>query len=136
MNTRMSWMLSPTIATLILATLSSSAFATVRHWTGATNSSMSFPGNWDGNVAPQPGDDLVFELLATLAVNNDFPADTSFHSIVLARNYTLGVNEIMLGDGGLALSSLTQALVSAPIKLSSAQTFHVMRARGWTSSAR
>jgi hypothetical protein len=46
------------------------------HWTTAAN--------WVGDVAPQPGDDLVFPAgAARLANVNDFPGVTSFHHLAV-----------------------------------------------------
>src|SRR5204862_2757218 len=63
------------------------------HWTTAAN--------WAGDVAPQPGDDLVFPLGAARPANvNDFAAGTAFHSIDLrAAGYQLTGNAIALAAG-------------------------------------
>src|SRR5206468_7316575 len=63
------------------------------HWTTAAN--------WVGDVAPQPGDDLVFPSGAAQLTNvNDFPAATAFHSLaVQAANYQLTGNAITLTAG-------------------------------------
>src|SRR5204862_7924354 len=63
------------------------------HWTTAAN--------WVGDVAPQPGDDLVFPKgAAQLANVNDFPAGTSVHSIaVRAAGYQLTGNALALAAG-------------------------------------
>src|SRR4051812_29927477 len=47
---------------------------------GGGDASWMNAGNWD--VAPQPGDDLVFpDGLTNLQADNDFPVDTIFSSI-------------------------------------------------------
>ena len=67
------------------------------HWTTAAN--------WVGDVAPQPGDDLVFPSgAAQLANVNDFPAGTAIHSIAIgdqtfAPRYQLSGNAIALAAG-------------------------------------
>src|SRR5581483_1606128 len=119
-------MLSLTIATLMLAMLSSSALAATKTWTGTTSGSMSTASNWQGNVAPASGDDLVFPNgVVNTAINNDFPADTAFNSITLGNAYDLGGQEFLLGAGGLQLTVAQNVQISAPIKLSAAQTWTV-----------
>src|SRR5437899_804929 len=63
------------------------------HWTTAAN--------WVGDVAPQPGDDLVFPSgAAQLATVNDFPGGTEFHSFkIAAPSYHLTGNGIALTAG-------------------------------------
>src|SRR5438067_877472 len=59
------------------------AFAATRSWTGGGGNVLwSNPANWQGNVAPIDGDDLVFTVgdTPTLATTNDFPLIT-LHSI-------------------------------------------------------
>jgi fibronectin-binding autotransporter adhesin len=60
------------------------------HWTTAAN--------WVGDVAPQPGDDLVFPAgAARLANVNDFPGGTSFHHLAVnGFNYQISGNAIVL----------------------------------------
>lgn len=49
---------------------------------GAGTSNWSEAANWQGNVAPVPGDDLVFPGDAAQKTNfNNFPSGTSFHSL-------------------------------------------------------
>jgi autotransporter-associated beta strand protein len=68
--------------------------ADVAIWTGAGgDSNMSNPANWQGNVAPSPGDFLSFDELTALnlsgnfAVNNDFPAGTTFSGIEITSTH-------------------------------------------------
>src|SRR6266496_2181163 len=56
-------------------------------WTGggAPNNSWTTAANWVGNMAPSPGDDLVFPAGPTqLSAANNFPAGTAFHSITFS----------------------------------------------------
>jgi autotransporter-associated beta strand protein len=51
---------------------------------GGADNKWTTPANWAGDVAPQPGDDLVFPAGVRIRTNvNDFPADTAFHSIAV-----------------------------------------------------
>jgi autotransporter-associated beta strand protein len=53
--------------------------------------------NWVGDVAPVPGDDLVFPAAADqFTAENDFAAGASFHSITLEASYELSGNAITL----------------------------------------
>jgi ELWxxDGT repeat protein/autotransporter-associated beta strand protein len=74
-------------------------------WTGgsAVGGNWTDPANWQGNVAPRPGSDLVFPgATGHLSATNDFPAGTPFRSITLdGSGYHLAGNGLVLGDGGL-----------------------------------
>ena len=63
------------------------------HWTTAAN--------WVGDVAPNPGDDLVFPSGAAQLTNvNDFVAGTAFQSIgVTAGGYQISGNSVSLAAG-------------------------------------
>ncbi|MBO0697984.1 MAG: autotransporter-associated beta strand repeat-containing protein, partial [Zavarzinella sp.] len=78
-------------------------------WTGGSQvgGNWTDPANWQGNVAPRPGSDLVFpESAARFALTNDFPADTPFNSITLdGGDYVLTGNRLILGDRGLTVNS-------------------------------
>ncbi len=81
------------------------AEATPRTWTGATSGNWSTATNWSGNVAPVPGDDLVFPLIASNKTNtNDLGAGTQFQSILIQGDYTISGNAIQLGAGGLTFT--------------------------------
>lgn len=100
-------------------------------WTGqGVDNNWMTPQNWQGNLQPAAGDDLVFGLCLPVpcfkyVLVNNFPAGTSFHSITFADGYTMNGNAITLSSG---LSGGTQqispnATVSMPITLSAPQTF-------------
>src|SRR5438132_7224087 len=63
------------------------------HWTTAAN--------WTGDVAPQPGDYLVFPSgAAQLANVNDFAAGTAFHSLALTGDgYAITGNAVAFTNG-------------------------------------
>lgn len=74
---------------------------TVRTWDGggADNSWMT-AANWNGDMAPLPGDTLIFPPSATRRTNiNNFPSGTAFDSISFTGGgYTLSGNRITLND--------------------------------------
>src|SRR5262245_16226978 len=67
----------------IIEALEERTVLSVATWTGGgANNVWSNPANWAANVAPSPGDDLVFPAgAARLSAANDFPAGTPFRSI-------------------------------------------------------
>lgn len=105
--------------------------ANTRTWTGGSvaNGGWTTAANW-GGIVPAPGDDLVFPAGAARTTNtNDFPAGTSFHSIVFSGSgtgYTISGNGIALVAG---ISSTVDAghtdTLSLAITLSADQTIDV-----------
>lgn len=64
------------------------------------NNNWSLPLNWVGDVAPQPGDDLVFGAAPLKVSVNDFAAGTAFRSITLSdSSYQIFGNAILLAAG-------------------------------------
>jgi len=62
------------------------------HWTTA--------GNWVGDVAPHPGDDLVFPAGAARLTNvNDFPSGTAFGRLTAVGGYQLTGNGVNVSSG-------------------------------------
>jgi hypothetical protein len=70
-------------------------------WTGAVGPNWSTAGNWVGDVAPSPGDSLVFPAAAgNLTNTNDFPAGTTFNSITIqGSGYKMTGNALTLSSG-------------------------------------
>jgi autotransporter-associated beta strand protein len=112
------------------ATWNSTA-ATTANWMDATN--------WLGDVAPVPGDNLVFPSLPSnfqLDTNDDFPDGTNFNSITIdGSGYTLAGNSLDLTTGltgsfsGTSTISLNMELTAtpaAPVSVSSGTTLAVM----------
>jgi autotransporter-associated beta strand protein len=89
------------------------AAAATRTWSGAGgNNQWMTPANWQGNVAPVAGDDLVFPVGGAQTVNvNNFPAGTSFGSITFVAAYTIGGNAIAM-TGTLAVTSAAAVTVT------------------------
>jgi hypothetical protein len=71
-------------------------------WTGlGADNNWSTAANWAGNVAPSPGDDLVFAGTDRLTPTNDFPANTPFGTITFASGgFDLGGNAVLLDASG------------------------------------
>ncbi len=98
-------------------------------WTGgdiATSSGWSDGLNWQGGAAPVAGDALVFPTGFAAATNNDFGANTDFHSITIGDSgYTFAGNAISL-DAGI-IASYPSGGVTFPINvaLNADQTFEV-----------
>ena len=71
-------------------------------WTGAGGGLGNWSNrfNWQGNVAPSPGDDLVFTGTTTQNNLNDFSPGTAFNSITLLTNgWLLNGNSIVVSNG-------------------------------------
>ena len=78
--------------------------------------------NWQGNVAPAAGDDLIFPVggLQTTNVNN-FPVGTSFGSITFVAAYTVTGNPItMTGTLGLTSAAAVTVTFGLPVTIASA----------------
>jgi autotransporter-associated beta strand protein len=103
--------------------------ATTSVWTGADigRTNWSDALNWVGNIAPVPGNDLIFPAGAAQFIStNDLTGVTGFNSITFeAGGYTVNGNEIRLSGGpaaGLrttepAGSGLTATTLNLPIAL-------------------
>src|SRR5262249_19820395 len=74
---------------------------TTRTWLGVDGNNWSDALNWVGNVAPSPGDDLVFAASAANShPSNDFAAGTTFGSITISSaDYVLSGNQVKLSHG-------------------------------------
>jgi autotransporter-associated beta strand protein len=102
--------------------------ASTRRWDGGSvvNGNWQTKENWEGDVAPLPGDDLVFPSGAPRLTNsNDFPAGTTFNSITIsAPGYLISGNSIALNAGVTSSALGTVPSICVPIKLNSDQTFN------------
>lgn len=69
--------------------------STTRVWDGGGgNDNWTTAANWDNDVAPLAGTDLVFAGSTRLTPNNDFPAETSFASIT----FNSGAGPFVIGQ--------------------------------------
>lgn len=68
--------------TATTVTLTEVAHPTTRVWDGGgADNNWTTAANWDYDIAPKAGDDLVFAGATRLTPNNDYPAETTFASI-------------------------------------------------------
>jgi hypothetical protein len=89
---------------------------------GGADNNWTTAANWVGDVAPQPGDDLVFPLGPPRTANvNDFPAGTAFHSMAIGPNYHMTGNAIAL-VAGLTCSGFAPRILFS-LTLTGDQTF-------------
>ena len=83
-----------------MVSVAAPAAAVTRTWDGggADNNWMN-AANWNNNVAPAAGDDLLFPagVVDTVTVNN-FPAGTKFGVIAFNAPYTVSGNRILIGN--------------------------------------
>jgi autotransporter-associated beta strand protein len=78
-----------------------------RTWDGGgSTNNWSEAANWVGDVAPQPGEKLVFTGTVRQSNTNNFPADTSFTSLEFAvHGFSVSGNRLALDSaGGLTVS--------------------------------
>jgi autotransporter-associated beta strand protein len=103
-------------------------------WTGLgfdINNHWTTPSNWKGNVAPTPGDDLVFPAGATQLINfNDFIGSTGgpvpFNSITFTGGgYGLQGNAVILNAGMTdnATNPTVDTVALSAVVLGASQTF-------------
>jgi fibronectin-binding autotransporter adhesin len=98
--------------------------AAVRTWDGgAADGTWMNATNWAGDVAPSAGDDLVFPAgAAQLTCNNNFPAGTTFNSIIIGAPYDFTGHSIALNAGILATNG-NATYIETSLILNSNQTF-------------
>src|ERR1700748_730531 len=89
------------------------ATGATRNWTGASvtmsgvpqDNFWTNPFNWMGNVAPVPGDDLVFDGGSQLSSVNNFGAGTTFNTLTV-KGHSMEGAAIALNAGLSATASL------------------------------
>lgn len=89
---------------LTLSALAFSAAAATRVWNGNVNGNWTTAGNWNGGVAPQPGDTLEFPAGATrFTITNNYAANTEFNIVAIyGAGYSIYGNSLRLrGDNGV-----------------------------------
>ena len=99
-------------------------YAATRTWTGTTSGTWSVASNW-GGTAPSAGDDLVFSTANNTAMNNDFPANTVFHSMTFnaSTNWIILGNAIDVGAGGITITGGSSLNAGIALTLTAAQTW-------------
>jgi len=117
-------------AALTMTAAPASAAGTATWIGGGANTYWTTPGNWEGGVAPSPGDNLLFKGGYPVSTNN-FPAGTAFASIRFvggATTMTLRGNQVALGSGGISADDSfdpDNITVALPIRLALNQTFTI-----------
>ncbi len=112
---------------LSLEPLETRELLSVCHWDGGGNDDYwTTAANWQGDVAPVAGDDLVFEGTTRTSTQNNFAAGTSFHSIEFASDdFSLAGNNFTLTSGITVDSGISNATISMGIALSGPTTINV-----------
>src|SRR5262245_35865800 len=97
-------------------------------WDGGSffSNNWTAGGNWIGNVAPKPGDDLVFPAGAGRLTSNfnDFAPGTAFGSITFTGGgYKLNGNRILIGslnpfDPAQVVNSAGNNTIALPMEIS------------------
>src|SRR4029077_11146797 len=102
-------------------------------WDGGSSNSNNWSDrfNWQGDVAPVGGEDLIFPSGAARMTNsNNFPSGTQFHSITFSGFglYTISggsLNMLNLGAGGITSTDLGVNEYNGPIQLDGQRTIDV-----------
>ncbi len=94
---------------LILFCLPAISYGAVKTWDGGgSDNNWTTAANWNGDIAPSSGDDLVFDGTVRTSPVNDFPANTSFNSITFNLNcgaFSITGNSIYLTGGASAITT-------------------------------
>ncbi len=107
------------------------AFTYVRStetWTGlGGNNNWSTAANWDSNVAPPGGDDLVFPSGAAQLANTNDLSGKSFHSITIAGGgYVINGNPITLTNGISDSDASNTSEIQLNVALTATETVDVV----------
>ena len=91
--------------------------------------------NWQSDIAPVAGNDLVFDDATRLSSINDFPHNTMFNSITITTDVSMFGHRITLGPGGLVAQSfdLNDSVINVGINLtftSSSGAVNVLNSKG------
>src|SRR5262245_59641702 len=115
-------------AAAVLAT-SSLALAVDRTWHGGgANNSVTSGANWVGDVAPNPGDVLIFDGISRLTPVNNFAIGTSFGGIQFtstAGAFNLSGNQITLGGDIVNNTGLVTQMIGLDLLLSATRGVNV-----------
>ena len=106
--------------------LTETAFGATKTWdAGGIGNDWNTPANWNLNLLPSSGDDLVFPtgVAPTRKSMNNSGAFNLLKLTFQDSGYTITGNSITLGSGGIAVAG--NATVSLPITMGATQTFSV-----------
>lgn len=109
---------------LFLESLEQRSLLATMTWDGSSSVNWTDAANWVGDIAPAAGDDLFFPAgAANLTNNNDFPAGTSFNTILfMGGGYNITGNAISLAGGLTANNTTGNNSFSPAITLGNALT--------------
>jgi autotransporter-associated beta strand protein len=88
-------------AAVMVTAAAATATSATRTWDGGNqfNNNWTAPANWAGDVAPAPGDELIFpDGVADTSTVNNFPAGTKFNKITFQATYVVDGNRIVIGS--------------------------------------
>ncbi len=91
-----------------------SVFAATKTWDGGgADNNWTTAANWDSDVAPVAGDDLIFDGSTRTSPSNDFVAATNFTSVTFAATasaFTLSGNSVTITGGASAITASNASL--------------------------
>jgi autotransporter-associated beta strand protein len=122
-------------ASLFVAGIEDAAAAT-RRWDGSSSALWSDTANWEGDVAPVSGDDLVFPAGALNPTNQNDIVGLQINSVVFEGDYTITGQPIALDAGGLALNASCNVTWGLETTLSAVQTWAIPGSSSLTRSGR
>lgn len=113
------------------ATVTTSPAGAFRTWDGGgSDANWTTPANWLDDIAPLPGESLLFPAgAAQLASTNNFPATTLFNSLRLTGNYTLATGSLKL-TGQLTANLTGTATLNNVTFLNDDITDHIIHLEG------
>ncbi|HWC60755.1 MAG TPA: autotransporter-associated beta strand repeat-containing protein [Verrucomicrobiae bacterium] len=116
-------------ATLVIFHLATPASAADRLWNGSGgDSKWKTPGNWNGGIAPAPGDSLFFAGTVSAVNTNDFTAGTAFGGLNFngPGSFALWGNSVAL-NGNITNNQIsTLEAINVPLTLGVAPTIDVV----------
>lgn len=101
-------------------------------WDGEAGTNWSNGVNWLGDLAPAPGDALIFTGALGTAASNNYAPNTTFAGLTFdasAAAFTLGGSAINL-SGGVVNNSLSVETISLSVGLQGTQTVNVSSVDG------
>jgi hypothetical protein len=105
-----------------MLSMSASASAASRVWTGAVNALWSVGGNWSGGVPPVSGDTLEFPAGSPSATTNDLIGLT-LQQVVVGGGHVISGNAITLLNGGFGTTCCGTVTWNVPTTLGGSLTF-------------
>lgn len=108
------------ILCVAVASLTGNLFGAIRTWQGdGVNAFWTNRFNWDANIAPVPGDRLIFPLSAVRRImTNNFPPHTTFALLQFAGdNYQIYGNSIAVSNNIILLPAASGNVLRTDLRL-------------------